>query len=100
MNDKTKPDPVELPTAVLNRVDLIRDRFEAAQARGERPRIEDYLGGDAPYRSTLLRALLAAELDARRGRGERPEPQEYCGRFNVPGDSAAIEAAFASTPIR
>jgi WD40 repeat protein/tRNA A-37 threonylcarbamoyl transferase component Bud32 len=101
MNAKTRPDRADLPTAVLDRISRLRDRFEAALAGGARPRIEDYLGAsDDPYRSALLRDLLAWELDARRRRGERPEPPEYRGRFRVRGDSAAIEAAFAQSPSR
>jgi WD40 repeat protein/tRNA A-37 threonylcarbamoyl transferase component Bud32 len=100
MSDETRSDRADLPTAALDRLDRICDRFKAALAGEARPRIEDYLGGDDPYRSALLRDLLASELDARRCRGERPEPSEYRGRFQVPGDSAVIAAAFAATPIR
>jgi hypothetical protein len=97
MNDATRPDRADLPTAVLDWIDRLCDRFEAAQAQGVRPRIEDYLGAvEAPYRPALLSDLLAAELDARRRRGERPEPQEYRDRFSAPGDAAAIAAAFAA----
>jgi eukaryotic-like serine/threonine-protein kinase len=100
MNDETRPDRADVPTAGLERIDRIRDRFEADLAREARARIEDHLGGDDAYRSRLLRALLVSELDARLRRGERPEPSEYRGRFQVPGDSALIAAAFAATPIR
>src|ERR1700730_78018 len=100
MNDETRPDRAVPPTAVLDRLDPIRDSFEAAWGGGVWPRIEDYLGGDDPCRSHLLRDLLASELAARRRRGERPKPSEYRGRFQVPGDSAVIAAAFAATPIR
>src|SRR5262249_23321362 len=47
----------------------------------------------AEYRPALLLDLLAVEIDARRCRGERPEPAEY--RHRLPGDAAAIDAAFA-----
>jgi len=100
MNDETRPARADLPMAVLDRLDRIRHRFETARAAGARPRIEDYLGGDDPYRSDLLRNLLASELASRRRRGERPEPWEYRGRFRGPGDSAVITAAFEATPIR
>ncbi len=100
MNDETRPVRADVPMAVLDRLDRIRDRFESARAGGARPRIEDYLGGDDPYRPALLRHLLASELAARRRRGEQPEPSEYRGRFQVPGDSAVIMAAFEATPIR
>ena len=87
MNGAPMPDRSELPLDVLDALDRVCDRYEAAWARGGRPRVEDYLGGlDAAYRPALLRALLAAELHARGHRGERPEPGEYHARF--PGDRA------------
>jgi serine/threonine-protein kinase len=96
MNGEPIPERSELPLEVLDALDQVCDRYEAAWGRGERPRVEDYLGGvDAAYRPALLRDLLAAELHARR-RGERPEPGEYHDRF--PGDRAAVEAAFAAAP--
>src|SRR5262245_6943178 len=82
-----------LPLDVLNWIDQICDRFEAAWEAGRRPRIEDYLGEvTEPYRPALLRDLLAWELNARRRRGERPEPAEY--RDRLPGENAAIDSAF------
>jgi eukaryotic-like serine/threonine-protein kinase len=100
MNDETRPVRADVPMAVLDRLDRIRDRFESARAGGARPRIEDYLGSDDPYRPALLRDLLASELAARRRRGEQPEPSEYRGRFQVPGDSAVIMEALEATPTR
>jgi serine/threonine-protein kinase len=99
MSDEPMPGRRELPLDVLDHIDRICDRFQAAWEQGTRSRVEDYLNEiDAPYRPALLLDLLAAELDARRRRGERPEPGEYHERF--PDDSAAVEAAFATAPIR
>src|SRR4051794_25995162 len=99
MIDETWPGRANLPIDVLDRIDGICDRFEDARKQGMRPRIEDYLGEvDVPYRHTLLADLLSSELDARRRRGERPQPGEYRDRF--PDALAAIEAAFAESPIR
>jgi tetratricopeptide (TPR) repeat protein len=93
MSEPTRPDRPALPTVVLDQIDRICDRFEAAWGAGERPRIEDFLDGvAAPYRPSLLRDLLDAELDARRRLGERPEPDEY--RAHFPDDLSAIESAF------
>ncbi len=100
MNDETRPDRADLPMAVLERLNRIRDRFESDQAGGVLPRIEDYVERDDPHRSALLRDLLASELAARHRRGERPDPSEYRGRFHVSGDSAVIKAAFDAIPIR
>jgi hypothetical protein len=98
MNDQARPDRTELPLDVLDQIDRICDRFEAAWTSGQTPQVEDYLGEVAEvYRSALLAALLAAELDARRRRGESPEPREYTWRF--PSDPATIASAFASMPI-
>ena len=58
------------------------DRFEMAWKAGLRPRIEDYLGGDAdPERASLLHGLLVLDLVYRRRQGERPAPEEYRARF-------------------
>ncbi len=97
MNGETRPERAALPLDVLDRIDRIRDRFEAMWEAGQRPLVEDHLGEvDEPYRAHLLHDLLAAELDARRRRDERPEPREYRDRF---AGEAAAAAALASPPI-
>jgi serine/threonine-protein kinase len=79
---------------VLDRIDGICDRFEAAWKSGARPRVDDYLGDvDQAYRSVLLHDLLAVEIAARHHNGERPLRHEYVDRF--PGDAEVIEAIFA-----
>ena len=76
-------------------VDRLCDRFEAAWAAGEQPRIEAYLAeADEAGRPALLRELLATELAIRRSTGERPDLEDYRARF--PGAEAALRAAFAS----
>ncbi|MFI5454982.1 MAG: serine/threonine-protein kinase PknK [Isosphaerales bacterium] len=81
MSGKTTPDRTELPMDVLDQIDRICDRFEAAWEAGEQPRIEDDLGQIAEaYRPALLRDLLAAELNARRRLGEQPTPTDYAAR--------------------
>src|SRR5262249_22517538 len=85
------------PLDVHDRIDRACDRLEAAWGRGERPRIEGFLGeADGPYRAAWVRDLLAVELDARRRRGEAPQPTEYRARF--PGAAAVIAAASAAAP--
>jgi hypothetical protein len=84
-----------LPLDVLDQIDRICDRYEAVWQAGGRPRAEDYLDAiAAPYRSSLLHDLLAAELDARRRCGESPEPREYHGRF--PEHMALIGSLFTA----
>jgi hypothetical protein len=67
------------------------DRFEAAWRQGRGPRIEEFLAGSpTPQAATLLRELVALEVELRRARGESPTAPEYRGRF--PGHTALIEA--------
>ena len=81
MSSQRTPDRTALPLAVLDQIDRICDRFEAAWNAGEPPRIEEVLGQIAEaYRPALLRDLLAAELNARRRLGEQPTPAEYAAR--------------------
>jgi serine/threonine-protein kinase len=100
MSDDAIPDRTKLPIEILDAIDRICDRFEAAwEQEEELPRVEDYLGElDPAYRPALLRDLLAAEIDARCRRGERPDPREYHDRF--PGDSAVVADAFTTMPDR
>ena len=73
MSDEVIPDRMELPLGVLDQIDRICDRFQAALAQGERPRPEDFLGEVAEaYRPALLSDLREVEADAcRRGQGPR-----------------------------
>jgi hypothetical protein len=71
-----------LPVDVLECIDRICDRFEEAWKQGQRPRLEDYLGEVADeHRPSLLRHLLAAEIDCRRDLGETPAEADYRDRF-------------------
>jgi serine/threonine protein kinase/tetratricopeptide (TPR) repeat protein len=80
--------------SMLERVDRICDAFEAAWQRGEKPRVEDYLGTAAePERSKLLEELLKLELEFRGKTGDSPVPQEFLRRF--PQHAALITVIFA-----
>ena len=80
-------------TSIGSDVDAACDRFEAAWRAGDRPRIEDFLGGTTDSRRpALLRHLLAVELDYRGGLGESPESSEYQVRFA--GHERLIESVF------
>ena len=82
-----------LPLTQFGQIVGACDRFEAEWRAGRRPRIERYLAeASEPCRSTLLRELLALELELRRGGGERPEPGEY--RARLPEHSTVVDAAF------
>jgi serine/threonine-protein kinase len=77
------------------RIDDACDRYEAGWVSGPRPRIEQFLDQVAAIeRPSLLRELLAIELEIRRGRGEAPTVQEYLTRF--PDNSALVNDAFTS----
>ena len=81
-------------TRIARDVDEACDRFEAAWRAGDRPLIEDFLGGTTHSdRPVLLRHLLGLELDYRGGLGESPGPSEYRRRF--PGHEGLIESVFA-----
>src|SRR5262249_12619877 len=67
MSMEKVPDHQQVPLEVLERIDVICDRFLAAWEAGGRPRIEARLAEVAePFRPALVRDLLAGELDARR----------------------------------
>ena len=82
----------------VRRLDALCDRFEAAWAAGQRPRIEEELT-DTPEseRPALLRRLLVLELEVRHGQSEQPTPREYRERF--PGYVALVEEVFAEAAI-
>ena len=82
----------------VRRLDALCDRFEAAWAAGQRPRIEEELA-DTPEseRPALLRRLLVLELEVRHGQSEQPTRREYQERF--PGYVALVEEVFAEVAI-
>jgi serine/threonine protein kinase/formylglycine-generating enzyme required for sulfatase activity len=83
-------DPI-LPIEVLERINQACERFEDAWKKGERPRIEDYLGiSDTPAHLELFRELLLLEIDYRHNAGESPSRSEYIQRF--PDMLSVIEA--------
>src|SRR5262245_40071667 len=84
------------PNSAAHRIDAACDRFEAAWRAGDDPRIEEFVGAaDEPERLTLLRRLIALEVELRRGRGDQPSPGEYRDRF--PGQRAVVDAVFPET---
>jgi WD40 repeat protein/tRNA A-37 threonylcarbamoyl transferase component Bud32 len=95
---------MDLPTSSDNRLVATRverefdeacDRFEAAWRAGDRPLIEDYLGGlTASGRPVLLRHLLDLELAYRERFGESPGPAEY--RLRFPGNEELVGSIFAA----
>src|SRR5262249_37168204 len=94
MRPNAPDDPGTMRLDLADQIDRVCDRYDAALAADQRPRIEDYLGDVAESaQSTLLRELLAAELHWRRRPGARPGPRECLDRF--PAHSWAIRVAFA-----
>jgi WD40 repeat protein len=62
--------------------DQVCDAFEAAWRAGQRPRVEDCLGGAAgPERDALLAELIPLDAEYRRRHGEAPAPGDYAARF-------------------
>jgi hypothetical protein len=83
----------EIPSGDWSCINEAADDFERAWKEGPRPAIEDYLGGVAePRRSLLLHELLRVERELRLRDGEVPRPEDYYER--LPGDRHVIEAAF------
>lgn len=78
-------------------IDMICDEFEAAWREGTAARPEDYLSRlDSSQRATLLRELLALEIDYRRRRGETIEPAELLQRF--PEHAAIVSELLPANP--
>jgi WD40 repeat protein/tRNA A-37 threonylcarbamoyl transferase component Bud32 len=97
----TRPDPV----ALLEWVDEVADRFEAAWESGRRPLITDYLdAAEGERRAALLRELASIDLERRQKAGDDPSWDEYLHRFPEllhPGPPGAdlVAAARSSRPI-
>jgi tetratricopeptide (TPR) repeat protein/tRNA A-37 threonylcarbamoyl transferase component Bud32 len=77
-------------------VEKLCTRFEDAWKKGERPRVEDFLGdvGD-DLRPVLLRELILLDMDYRRRLGENPRPEDYW----FPGIDAPTPDAEATLPF-
>ena len=70
------------------------EAFDEAWGKGQRPRIEDFLGAAADgQQQVLLFHLVRLELELRRGQGETPATAEYQERF--PGHGELLARAFA-----
>ncbi len=91
------------PNSAAEHLDAVRDRFEAAWKKGQRPRIEDYFQADSPSQQSaaqlqstggeLLVALVAIDLEYRwRPTAEQP------GETPIPTDMEAAEAKDPSQP--
>ncbi|HEY7423130.1 MAG TPA: protein kinase, partial [Gemmataceae bacterium] len=62
----------------LGRMDRLCDAFEDAWQQGQRPRIEDYLGGaSGTERDALLRWLIPLDVKYRQQQGETPDLRYY-----------------------
>jgi WD40 repeat protein/tRNA A-37 threonylcarbamoyl transferase component Bud32 len=97
----TRPDPV----ALLEWVDQVADRFEAAWESGRRPLITDYLDAAVgARRAALLRELATIDLERRQKAGEDSNWDEYLQRFpelvqSGPPGNDLLAAARSSLPI-
>ena len=89
MSESFAPRDDAVSPTIIERVERICDRFEAAWRAGGRPRIEDELPeAEGMDRSALLREFLQIELAYRLRAGERPTAEEYLARF--PGDGPVV----------
>jgi serine/threonine protein kinase len=88
-----QPSSADVPVSEMLRIEEACNRFEAAWQAGERPRVEDYLGGTTgPHQAALLRELLLLDLSYCWQHGERPAVSEYRRRF--PEHAAVVQAVF------
>jgi WD40 repeat protein len=101
MSDSPSGGHDTLPPEVVDRIDAICDRFEAAwkaAAPGAEPRIEDYLGTfPEGERAALLPELVLLDAHYRGRRGERPQPEDYRARFPAL-DREWLEREMAAPP--
>jgi WD40 repeat protein len=101
MSDSPSSGHDTLPPEVVDRIDAVCDRFEAAwkaAAGGEQPRIEDYLGTfPEGERAALLPELVLLDAYYRGRRGERPGPEDYRARFPAL-DREWLEREMAAPP--
>src|SRR4051812_6094634 len=71
-----------LSSAMVECIEEVCDRFEAAWKAGQGPRIEDFLGDTPePGRSALLRELIVVEVAYRVRSTDDPRPDDYRARF-------------------
>lgn len=88
------------PQRLIDRIDMICDRFEAVWKSGGQPDIEGYLdlgslvGTD---RSALFKELLFLDLEYRRASRETPRAHEYRRRFPV--FTELIEQVFSESQL-
>jgi hypothetical protein len=95
MSGASQPGPESPSRSPSERLNDVCLRFEAAWKQGRRPCIEDELAGvPEPERSTLLRVLLALELEYRRLSHETLVREHYQQRF--PESAGLVRAVFAA----
>jgi eukaryotic-like serine/threonine-protein kinase len=96
MSELPSLDGVPLPESLARQVDQLCDRFEAQCRKGERPRIEDYLGNlPEPARSVLECELVHLETYYRTVRAGT-STQEYPDRSRRKKPKLAMDAASAT----
>ena len=76
-------DPNERPTlpeaSFAAHIDQACDTFESEWRAGRRPRIEDFLKSVSEDQQwSILRELLAVEIEYRRSQDEYPDLEDYC----------------------
>jgi serine/threonine protein kinase len=102
MSEQSLPGGDSLSPSLVERIDEVCDRFEAAwksaRTAEQRPRIEDYLSAaQEPDRSALMRELLSLEMAYRRRERETLVEEEYRERF--PGHGNLVRAIFATEVV-
>jgi eukaryotic-like serine/threonine-protein kinase len=79
VSDSQQPPPM---LDAANQIDLVCDEFETAWAKGESPRIEDYIDRcDAALKDQMVSELLLLDCELRRTSGQEITRKEYEDRF-------------------
>jgi len=98
MESQPQEKPDRIPLSQLRHCDRICDQFEAVWKAGNRPQLDDFLNQVLPdEQRTVLRQLMALDLDWRRRHGENPTLDTY--RAEYPAiDFAPVADLFAPSP--
>ncbi|HVK16473.1 MAG TPA: SUMF1/EgtB/PvdO family nonheme iron enzyme [Fimbriiglobus sp.] len=98
MNAASRPESAALPLPLARQMEAAYQSFESAWRAGQRPVIEEHLGGlPEPARAALLPELLELELSCRRRAGETVRPEDYLRHF--PEHAALIGSIFREQEV-
>ncbi|HEV3122337.1 MAG TPA: serine/threonine-protein kinase, partial [Isosphaeraceae bacterium] len=93
MSESSPPPSKPAAPSLTQRIDRACDQFEAAWRAGQSPRIEHYLADfEEPELTTLVRELVATEIELRIASGAQLDSAEYWERF--PDHAGLVDTIF------